>query len=304
MSQISDSKPFRKSRMDHKMNQEKHHSWSIIIFFVMVLFVSSRVHSGQPGKLYVVGMGPAGPDLTAPRALKVIEEADILLCSPRMPERFARFGMRIDPAKVAFNPWEGIIGKKADDLKQSNYNAWKSQAEKQVKKVQDFLMGKLREGKTVVLMDGGDPCVYGPSLQYLLSGFDENLFEVIPGMGAFNAASAALKRNMIPDDARFVLLSSPESLFGESWDNSAEILKDLSRYEGSMVLYMALSSMPDLVEKMKAYYPPEYPIAVVYFAGYADKEKVLKSRLDRIVEDLKIMDEKWLGLVVMGKCLD
>jgi precorrin-4 methylase len=80
-------------------------------------------------------------------------------------------------------------------------------------------------------------------------------------------------------------------------------MRDLSKYESSMVFYMGLKSMPDLVERMKPYYPPSYPVSVVYFAGYSDKERVLESRLDRIVEDLKRMEESWLGLVFMGKCL-
>jgi len=64
-----------------------------------------------------VGMGPAGPDLTAPRALAVIEKADVILCSPGMPKKFERFGKSIDPKKVAFNPWEGIYDEKAKKLK-------------------------------------------------------------------------------------------------------------------------------------------------------------------------------------------
>ncbi|MEZ4603722.1 MAG: hypothetical protein R2861_10080 [Desulfobacterales bacterium] len=49
-------------------------------------------------------------------------------------------------------------------------------------------------------------------------GFDDSLFEVIPGMGAFNAAGAALKRSLTPVDARFVMLTSPQSMFGENWE--------------------------------------------------------------------------------------
>jgi precorrin-4 methylase len=274
----------------------------LVIFFVVLHTPDFFVHGSETGKLYVVGMGPAGPDLTAPRALKIIEKADVLLCSPRMPDRFERFGLHIDPGKVAFDPWEGIVGKEANNLKKRNPEVWMSQAEKQVKKVQDFIIEKLREDRTVVMMDGGDPCVYGPSLSRLLKGFDEDLFEVIPGMGAFNAGAAALKKPMIGENSRFILLTSPKSLLGEP-PGEDDILKDLSKYDSSMVFYMGLKTMPDLVERMKPYFPPDYPISIVYFAGYPDKERVLKSRLDRILEDLKTMDESWLGLVFMGKCL-
>ena len=286
------------------MTQLKHFLRAMCMTFVMLFVPASNSDGSQMGKLYVVGMGPAGPDLTAPRALGVVEKADVILCSPRMPKRFERFGMHIDPKKVAFNPWEGIFGKEANKLKKTNYEAWISEAEKQVKKVQAFIMEKLREGKTVAMMDGGDACVYGPSLNYLLNGFDEALFEVIPGMGAFNAASAALKRSMTPEDVRFVVLASPESLFGESWEKGDEVLKALSQYETTMVLYMSLSSISKVVETFEKYYSPDLPIAVVYYAGYSDKERVLKSKLKLIEEDIKKMDEKWLGLVIIGKCAE
>jgi precorrin-4 methylase len=153
-------------------------------------------------------------------------------------------------------------------------------------------------------MDGGDPCIYGPTLNYLLKGFDPSIFEVIPGMGALNAAGAAMKRSLTPEGVRFVMLTSPESLFGESWEKDDTILKDLSKYETTIVLYMSLSSLTKVVEQFKKSYPLDLPIAIVYYAGYADKERVLKSNLGAIVEDIKKMDEKWLGLVIIGKCVE
>jgi len=75
----------------------------------------------------------------------------------------------------------------------------------------------------------------------------------------------------------------------------------LSKYENTMVLYMSLSSMKKVMERFRKYYPADFPIAIVYYAGYAEKEKVLKSNLKNIEEDVKKMDEKWLGLAVLGK---
>jgi precorrin-4 methylase len=286
------------------MLSKKPMSCRILSCVAAFLLVSVFANATGPGKLYVVGMGPAGPDLTAPRALRIVQEADVLLCSPRLPKRFEALGMKFDPEKMAFDPWEGILGKKAQALKKADYEAWKAQARRQVEKVQDFVLERLQQGKTVAMMDGGDPCVYGPSLSLLLKGFDENLYEVIPGMGAVNAASAALKRSLISEDVRFAVLTSPRSLFGEEWEKGDEVLRDLSKYETTMVLYMSLSSLDRTAAVFKKYYPPDLPVAVVYNAGFAEKEKVLKSDLDHIVEDVKSVDEKWLGLVIVGKCAE
>ena len=210
------------------------------VSIAMIVCFSGPALSEEPGRLYVVGTGPAGPDLTAPRALEVVKKADVLLCSPGMPDKFQMFGTWVDPAKVAFNPWENIIGNDARKLKESDPAAWRSAREKQKQKVQDFVRRQIAQGKTVVIMDGGDPCVYGPSLHYLLEGFDDAQFEVIPGMGAFNAAGAALKRTLTPSKTRFVMLTSPQSMFGEKWEKQDGILKDLSKYDITMVWYMSL----------------------------------------------------------------
>ena len=73
--------------------------YGLAAFSVSLVLLCSlaSAQAEELGKLYVVGMGPAGPDLTAPRVLSIVEKADFLLCSPGMPERFSRFGSRIDP---------------------------------------------------------------------------------------------------------------------------------------------------------------------------------------------------------------
>lgn len=253
------------------------------------------------GKLYVVGMGPAGPDLTAPRALAIVEKADVLLCSPRMPQRFAAFGRTIDPAKIAFDPWERIFDKKLQRLKHTNPKAWSHHIEDWRKEIQAFIIKQIEEGKIVAVMDGGDPSVYGPSLQYLLKGFDDRLFEVIPGMGAVNAAAAALKRPLTTEDARFVMLASYESLLGEETEPKEDLLKDIAKYKSTLVLYMSIRSLKDLTDRFAKYYRPELPAAVVYYAGDAKREIVVRGTLKTIEQETRKIDETWLGLVIIGE---
>jgi len=272
----------------------------VLLFGILSCFSASVCFAENEGRLYILGMGPSGPDLTAPRAIALLEKADAILCSPRMQKRFWR---HVDPNKVAFNPWEGVHDEESEKLRKTDYRKWIARVEKQKKKVQAFVLQHIRDGKTVVMLDGGDPCVYGPALYWLLKGFDDRYFEIIPGMSAFNAASAALKRPMTGENTQFVMLTAPFSLFGDSYEKADEVLQDLSRYEATMVFYMALSSMDRLVEKFKKYYPPELPMAIVYYAGYSEKERVLRSTLGTIRDDLKKVDEKWLGLLIIGECV-
>ena len=132
---------------------------------------------------------------------------------------------------------------------------------------------------------------------------DDRYYEVIPGMGAVNAAAAALKRSLTCKNSRFVMLTSPQSLFGEKGEMDDGIIKDLAKYKTTMVMYMSLKRIGDLVEKLKPHFPSDLPVAVVYYAGYPDKEFVLKSNVANIEQEVKKIDEKWLGLVVIGDCI-
>jgi len=278
---------------------------NLLVIAALALFVYfftglSFCYAEKEGKLYVIGMGPAGPDLAAPRGLAVLEKADIFLCPPYVQKNFPG---QIDPAKVAFDPWEGIHDEEAMKLRKTDYAKWLQRVEKRKKKVFNFVMDAINKKKTVVMLDSGDPCVYGPSLYWLLKGFDHRYLEVIPGISAFNAASAALKKPMIGEGINFVMLTAPHSMFGRSFKKGDDLLKELSGYNVTMVFYMALSSMDKLVEKFSRYYPPDLPMAIVYYAGYPDKQMVLKTSLRTVLDDLKKTDEKWLGLLIIGKAV-
>ncbi len=271
---------------------------NLFIYFSVFFFLALAITciAQETGKLYVLGMGPNGPDLTAPRALNILKKADVVLCHPHTKKKFQD---HITSEKFAFNPWEGIHGGNATQLRKNNYQKWLQRVEKKQKQVQDFAMDYIKKGKTVAILDSGDPCVYGPALHWLLKDFPRQHLEVIPGMSAFNAASAALEQSMI-GEAGFVILTSPYALLKEENKKGPELLKDMSKYNPTMVLYMALQSMPKLVKEMKKYYAQDLPVAVVYFAGHPDKEKVIRGNLDNIVEKTDKYDEDWLGLVIIS----
>ena len=63
---------------------------ALVMGLVFTLFAGAP--AAETGRLYVVGMGPAGADLTAPRALEIVRKADVFLCSPGMPEKFSKIG--------------------------------------------------------------------------------------------------------------------------------------------------------------------------------------------------------------------
>jgi len=264
-----------------------------------VLFLPCLGLASGQGELHVLGMGPSKTGLTAPRALEVLQEADFVLGHR---DTYEKFKEHIPEEKYAFNPWEGIHGGNATKLRKQNYDKWFQRVKERRQELRDFTLERIEQGKDIAILDSGDPCVFGPALYWLLQDFPREHLEVVPGMSAFNAASAALEQPMI-GEAGFVMLTSPHSLLGEN-KKGTKLLRDMAEYKPTMVLYMALQSMERLVREMKKDgYPRELPAAVVYFAGYPDKEEVVRGTLENIVQKIEDHNQDWLGMVIIGEAV-
>ncbi|MDD3580486.1 MAG: SAM-dependent methyltransferase [Desulfobacca sp.] len=276
-------------------------------FFIIIL-LAALVGLGQgfpaladpppvPGKFFLVGLGPAGPEHTTLKALETIKKADLILAYPELIEPFQAYlaGKKIyDPWKeLWFSPDERKLQPEARRARLAEKTR---QRDKFVKEMLDLLA----QGKNVALLTGGDPTVYSRAF-WLLEGIPEDQVEVIPGLGAVSAAMAALKRASTGAQARFVLQTSPRSFFGQP--DHDDLVRELSQYSGTLVFYMGLKNFDNLVNTLKKYYPANLPIAVVYYAGHPTKEKVIQGTLTDILPQVGSEREKWWGLVIVGHCL-
>ncbi|MFO7839596.1 MAG: SAM-dependent methyltransferase [Desulfosalsimonadaceae bacterium] len=276
------------------------------------LFQPPTLAKPPEGKFLVIGTGPAGPEHATLKAIESIKKADLLICSDSIEKRFAEYLQ--DKKIMSTRPWKDMFSYKGHSwrkLRQSDPELIKEFHQNRIAK-RECLIGqikeKMREGKTVALLNSGDPCLFGPC-HWFVEGFDPTNVEIIPGVGAFSAAMAALKKSSIPAyDARFVMQTAPEFLFGPSpaskKQTESAVLTGISQYPGTLAFYMALPEIRSLVQQLKAHYPDTLPIAIVYYAGFPEKEKVVKTNLSDIMQKIKNMDENWLGMVIVGRCLE
>jgi precorrin-4 methylase len=258
------------------------------------------------GTFYVVGTGPAGPELATVRALEVIQGADFILCSDQMKQRFQA---HLQGKPILANPWKGMWdyqGKHWEELpnlKSQEKRAFQKERIKIREETIRQIKEKLAQGKTVALLDSGDPCLFGPS-HWFIEGFDPQQVEIIPGVGAFSAAMAALKKSSLPAyEARFLMQTSPFFLTRGAGQGEA-VVRDLAKHPVTMVFYMGISELNRLVPLLRKAHPGDLPVAVVYYAGYPDKEKVVKGTLDTILSKVAGEKEPWMGLIIVGRCLE
>jgi precorrin-4 methylase len=268
------------------------------------LVLTADVHAGDKGqgKCYVIGTGPAGPEHATGKAIEAMKKADIIFCSENVSDRFSEY---LEGKTILGSPWRGKFKYSWRDREKLTPEEKKLYVEERINfwdKTSARIRDEVARGKTVAILDSGDPCVFGPSHR-VIEALNEDEFEIIPGLGCFQASMAALKKSSIPAyDTRFVMLTAPMFLFGRPEDEA--ILKDLSKYPITMAFYMALNRADTLIERLKKYYPNDLPAAVVYNAGFPEKEKVIKGNLDTILAKIKAEKENWLGMIFVGRCLE
>lgn len=252
------------------------------------------------GKFYVVGTGPAGPQMATLQALNTIKRMDAIVAAEKHVKLFAEY---IEEKPILFDPWKGFWdynGKHIMDLKKEEMLEFQAKRLSLRNERVNIIKELLKQGKSVALFDSGNPCFFGPSHWYV-EQFDEQDVVIIPGMGCEAAALAVLGKSIIPSyDTHFVIQTAPRLLMMD-FD---QILKDLKQYPVNIVAYMALQNPKKLLASLEKVYPADTPCAIVYWAGYPDKQYTIKGTVADI--RLKISEERedFMGLLFIGRFLN
>lgn len=229
-------------------------------------------------KLYLVGVGPGDPDLITLRAIDTIKKADVIFCMEIIEAKFATY---LDGKEVIHGYWRlfPYYGQDPSELEDEERRRCEEIASKRNK-----FIGKVRraigQGKTVAIVDHGDPLIYGP-WAWCLEEFEELHPVVVPGVSCFNAANAALARGITTGErTKSVILTAAD------WPGKTDTIDTLSVHQTTMVLFTMKTEFQEFVDKLSINYPSETPVAVVKHAGYAGKEEVIQATLGTILDQV------------------
>ncbi|GAB6147210.1 SAM-dependent methyltransferase [Desulfocicer niacini] len=228
------------------------------------------------GKFYLVGVGPGDADLITLRGLKVIKSADLIFAHQRLRDKFkdALSGKKVITGYHRLFPFYGQPCPKTppDAQKQKRERMSCEEYHKKQETFAAMVREAVAQGKTVAMLDSGDPLVYGPCAWSLTELRDLNT-EVVPGLSCFNAANAALKAGVTEgENAHSVLLAS-------GWS-----VKEMAVHQSTMVLFTMRTEFKKFINGLSAHYAADTPVAIVFSAGYAEKEKVMHGTLGTILE--------------------
>jgi uroporphyrinogen III methyltransferase/synthase len=216
---------------------------------------------GRPGRVSLLGAGPGDPELITARALRRLQEADVVLYDALVHPELLRHAR--PSAQLVF------VGKRAGRV-----------SERQTR-INERLITEARAGNDVARLKGGDPYLFGRGSEEAEALAEAGIpFEVVPGVASPMAASAYTGISLTHRDvaSSVAYVTATESV---EKDQSAHDWSKLATATQTLVFFMGLrkldSLMRLLIEHGRA---PSTPAAVVSSASLASQRTVVGTVAD------------------------
>ena len=234
----------------------------------------------KPGFVYLVGAGPGRADLITLRGAELIKTADCLICDKLANP--ALLEMARSDAEIINVPKRIGPGSFTQD------------------QINQVLVQKALEGKTVVRLKGGDPCIFGRVTEEAVMCNEAGVgFEIVPGVTAAIAASAYT--GIMLTDRRYS--SQVAFITGREADGKEDTNIDwdvLARFPGTLVFYMGIGSLPTIAaELMKNGRSDQTPVALVANATFPT-QRVVRAPLGEIVATCREAQIEPPALIIVG----
>lgn len=217
------------------------------------------VSEGAPGpcSVQLVGAGPGDPELLTLKALRAIQSADVVVFDRLVSEDIL--------ALIPSNVRRIDVGKapRSHPVPQEEINK--------------LLVGLAQQGRRVVRLKGGDPFLFGRGGEEAIALAAAGIgVEVVPGITSAQGAAARLKMPLthrsLASGVRFITgHRSADGVLDYDWHGLADP-------ETTLVVYMALANISDIVAKLIAHgRDTRTPVLAISRATRKDEKYVMAT---------------------------
>lgn len=226
--------------------------------------------------IYFIGAGPGDPELITVKGKKLLEQADIIIYAG------------------------SLVNKELLEYAKKDCKIYNS-AEMTLEQVIEVMEKGEADNSSIVRLHTGDPSIYGAIREQMDELEKRNIFfEVVPGVSSFSAAAAALQKEYtLPGVTQSIILTRME---GRTDVPEKESIESMAAHNATMVIFLSVHMMEELVPKLRTGYTEETPVAVVYKASWPE-QKILRGTLGNIAAMVKAEGVRKTALVVVGNFL-
>lgn len=239
---------------------------------------NSAVSQDEIGEVWLIGAGPGDPDLLTFRALRLMQQADVVLydrlVSPEILNLCRRDADRI------------YVGKRRAEhaVPQGEIN--------------QLLVDLAKQGNSVVRLKGGDPFIFGRGGEEIELLAQSNIpFQIVPGItaasGCATYAGIPLTHRDHAQSCVFVTGHLKDGTVDLNWP----MLANLNQ---TIVIYMGLVGLPHICEKLIEHgLPSDLPIALIE-QGTTNKQRVYTGELQSMPDTIENVEVKAPTLIIIG----
>ena len=241
-------------------------------------------------RVYVIGVGCGDTSLITLEAISYLGKADFFVAPEHLAYRFSKYmggkPILFDP----FSSYDPFFRKKNPGLKEDEV---KKRLEEQHAAEMKSLWDAVKAGKSVAVLDYGDPTIYGGWENWLLPEFADYI-KVVTGINSFSAANTMFGGN-IASNRNSMVLTTPWAL-----QANEAMIKAVAAGGDTLAIFMGLKELNLIVPLLKSHYPETVPVTIAYRAGYSQEERLLKTTLGELLETASKVAEQNLGLIYVG----
>ena len=227
--------------------------------------------------VHFIGAGPGAPDLITVRGLNQIKACGVVLYAGSLVPEAVIAEARADARVIDTAPLN------LDEIIAEMETAHAA-------------------GEDVARVHSGDPSLYGAIGEQMrrLDGLGIP-YDVTPGVSAYAAAAAAMKRELtLAGVSQTIILT--RTAVRSSTMPEGEDLETLGKSGATLAIHLSVNNLAKVVRELTPHYGDDCPVAVAYRVGWPDQEIVLGTLSD-IREQVKAAGFTRTALILVGRVL-